>query len=310
LHFATRDNAAKVERMPTLSFGTPRKLPKAASLQGRVVVLDIAFAGAVGGGFEKVTKKFIDELGERLVRWVDHHDHERHVDYVSDPRFILATKAEHGACPEMITPEIVDGTGPVDTIVCHNDFDGLASAAKWLLGGQEPYPGCDADAHAIDTRTGEASRFGTLFDRALRARYRDTDLHRLIVATMVGELRDVASLKRIEAAADELVPIEKETRRAARAYRRFSRRGGGGVALVDVAEGYKQLDKTSLLLLGQKLEQISIVVDKQNVTMAAHFDSGLNFLEILGLDGGMPTRVSVPRSRLDEVLSRLSVELV
>src|SRR5690606_19641023 len=111
--------------------------------------------------------------------------------------------------------------------------------------------------------------------------YRDTELHRLIVATMVGQLRDAPSLRRIEAAAEELIPIEKETRRAARAYRRFSRRGGGGVALVDVADGYRQLDKTSLLLLVQKLEQISIVVDKQIVTMAAAFDSGLNFLEIL-----------------------------
>jgi hypothetical protein len=79
---------------------------------------------------------------------------------------------------------------------------------------------------------------------------------------------------------------------------------------VDVAQGYRKIDKTGLLLLGQELEQVSIVVDEQNVTMAAPFDSGVNFLTLLGLEGGMPTRVSVARSRLDEVLDRLQVELV
>jgi hypothetical protein len=44
--------------------------------------------------------------------------------------------------------------------------------------------------------------------------------------------------------------------------------------------------------------------------MAAPFDSGVNFLQLLGLDGGMPTRVSDARNQLDEVLSKLSVELV
>jgi hypothetical protein len=51
-------------------------------------------------------------------------------------------------------------------------------------------------------------------------------------------------------------------------------------------------------------------VDDYNVTLAAQFDSGVNFLEILGLDGGMPTRVSVGRGQLDEVLDKLAVELV
>ena len=86
--------------------------------------------------------------------WVDHHDSEEHALYKDDPRFVLATKAEHGACPEMITPELVARAGRIDTIVCHTDFDGLASAAKWIRDGVEPYPGCDDDARAIDTRIG------------------------------------------------------------------------------------------------------------------------------------------------------------
>ena len=90
------------------AFLTPRALPKPDALVGRVVVLDIAFAAESGGSsFDKVTLPFINGLGSRLAAWVDHHDHERHVDYASDPRFILSTKAQHGGCPEMVTPEVV-----------------------------------------------------------------------------------------------------------------------------------------------------------------------------------------------------------
>ena len=214
-----------------IQFGTPRKLPKASRLKGRVVVLDIAFAASSGGGFDKVTRKLIDGLGDRLAAWVDHHDHERHVDYVDDERFVLATKAEHGACPEMIDPQLVQQVGEVDTIVCHTDFDGLASAAKWLRGGKEAYLGCDHDARAIDTRIGQSSAAAQMIDRALRARPRDQDLLRTIVRHMTEGLSDQKKEMLIRAAADELIPIEKETRRAAQAYRRYERRDGSGVAL-------------------------------------------------------------------------------
>src|SRR5688500_1077097 len=108
---------------PYLSYGTPRKLPKPKELPGRVVVLDVAFAANAGGAsFEKVTKPFIDGLGDRLAMWVDHHDHEMHIAYAGDPRFVLATKAQHPACPEMVTPERVEAAGPIDTICAHGDF--------------------------------------------------------------------------------------------------------------------------------------------------------------------------------------------
>ena len=88
--------------MPHLAFGSPRLLPKVKNLVGRVVVVDIAFAATVGSSvsYEAVTLPFITGLGDRLAAWVDHHDHERHPAYASDPRFVLATKAEHGACPD------------------------------------------------------------------------------------------------------------------------------------------------------------------------------------------------------------------
>jgi hypothetical protein len=292
--------------MQDVAFGTPRKLPKATQLKGRVVVLDIAFAGAgSGGGFEKVTLPLIDDLGPRLRAWVDHHDHVAHAQYRDDPRFVLATKAEHGACPEMIDRELVQLVGPVDTVLCHTDFDGLASAAKWMLGGDEPYPGCDADAHAIDTRLGRPSRVAERIDRALRARHRDTALMGLIVRHLVNRLSDASMWGLIDEAAAALVPIERETHRAAAGYRRLP----PGVALVDVTTGFGPLDKTLLLLLGQEREPVSVVLDRDNVTVAARFDSGLNFLDLFKLSGGMPTRVSLPRKREDDVLRALGVDL-
>jgi hypothetical protein len=97
-----------------------------------VAVLDIAFAAEGGGSsFDGTTLPFIQGLGSRLAAWVDHHDHERHKDYAGDARFVLSTKAEHGACPEMVTPEVVAHAGPVDTVAMHLDLDGLYEP-PWL----------------------------------------------------------------------------------------------------------------------------------------------------------------------------------
>jgi hypothetical protein len=292
--------------MQRLAFGTPRKLPKPAQLDGRVAVLDIAFAGVGGrgGSFESVTLPFIVGLGERLVMWVDHHDHSEHARYADDPRFVLATKAQHGACPEMITTELVERAGAIDTIVCHTDFDGLASAAKWMRGGIESYPGCDDDARAIDTRLGTPSAVADRIDRALRARNNDPGLFGVVVRHLASGLSDAALWEPIDAAGAELLPIERETRRAAQGYRRLP----PGVAYVDITGGFGRVDKTLLLLLGQEREKVSVVVDRDNVSVAASFDSGLNFLTLFGLEGGMPTRVSLPKSRLSDALTRLGVD--
>ena len=76
---------------------------------------------------------------------------------------------------------------------------------------------------------------------------------------------------------------------------------------MNVSRGYQRLDKTLLLLLGQEREPVSVVIDTENVSVAARFDSGYNFLRLFGLSGGMPTRVSVPRARARDVLRALGV---
>jgi hypothetical protein len=269
-------------------------------MEGRVVVLDIAFAASSGSSvsFDQVTRPFIEGLGNRLAAWVDHHDHERHIDYAGDPRFILATKAEHGACPEMVTPELVRHAGPIDSILAHHDLDGLYSAAKWIRGGEEPYPGADQDARAVDTRIGEPGPIARHIDRALRARFRDGELKRAVVLWLSGGMPRGALADTIEEAAREFGERDQGTARLAR---RFS--VTGVVAYLDTAGGRHPFDKTDLLLRGQELAEVSVVRDSGMVTFAARYGSGWDFVSLFGLEGGMPTRVTLPASRLEEALA-------
>ncbi len=290
---------------PSIVIATPRKLPKPASLNGRVAVLDIAFAATgTGTSFEKVTGAFLAGLGNRLAVWIDHHDHELHARYANDPRFVLRKKREHGACPEMVTPERVAAAGTVDTIVCHDDLDGLYSAAKFLREGVEPYPGADADARAVDTRIGTPSPLGRAIDFALRARPRDETLRERVVWFLAEGAENKVVREDIERIAEEFAEHEKNARLLAEKYE-----VRGRVAVVD-ATGFSQrvghYDKTLALLLGQERAAIAVVYDEQTVSIAAAFDSGIDLLQLLGVSGGMPTRVSVPRTRLDEALQRLS----
>src|SRR5215510_12421176 len=235
--------------MPQLAFGSPRLLPKPEKVPGRVVVLDIAFAATVGTSvsFVLTTKPFIDGLGDRLAAWVDHHDHERHADFANDPRFVLATKAQHGACPEMVTPELVRQTGPIDSILTHVDLDGLYAAAKWIMGGVEPYAGADEDARAVDTRVGVPGEVATRIDRALRAKFRDDQLKRAVVHFLVGGMKPGPHDDVIAEAAAE---FERRDARTQELARRFTIRGRA--AIVDTQNAPGPFDKTDLLLIGQK----------------------------------------------------------
>jgi hypothetical protein len=283
------------------AFLTPRVLPKAHTLAGRVVVLDIAFAAETGKtSFQGVTLPFIRDLGPRLAAWVDHHDHERHVDYAGDPRFVLATKAEHGACPEMVTPELVLRVGPVDTIAVHVDLDGLYAGAKWILGGIEPYPGADDDARKIDTRRGRPSNVADRIDRALRARFRDETLKHRILQYLVAGARSATYFQEIDAAARLVDPLLEQAQRLSDEYRI-----AGDVAYVEVRSSVPY-DKTELLLLGQQRALVAVVRDAGSLSVAADFDSGLDFVKLFALGGGMPTRVSVPEARREEVLAKLA----
>ncbi|HEY1815128.1 MAG TPA: hypothetical protein VGG74_22430 [Kofleriaceae bacterium] len=289
--------------LPQLAFGSPRLLPKPDRLTGRVVVLDIAFAATVGSSvsFDSVTKPFLTGLGDRLAAWVDHHDHERHAEFAGDPRFVLSTKAEHGACPEMVTEELVRTVGPIDSILTHVDLDGLYAAAKWILGGVEPYAGADDDARAVDTRIGTPSPRAVRIDRALRAKFRDDQLKRAVVQFLVGGMPRGAHDDMITEAAAEFERRDASTQELAR---RFTIRGR--VAVVDTAGAAGTFDKTDLLLAGQERAAVSIVRDSGMLTIAAPFESGWDFVALFELGGGMPTRVTIPEQRLDTVIQKIN----
>lgn len=286
-------------------FTSPRILPDPKRLSGRVVVLDVAFvADGMGTAFSEITGRFIEGLGSRLAAWIDHHDHELHPEYASDPRFVLRTKAQHGACPEMITPELVREIGPIDCIVCHLDLDGLYAAAKWLRGGTPPYPGADEDARVIDTRVGTAGPIADRIDRALRAHFRDEALKHRIVHYLVGGAQDKEHAQVIAKAAADFDTMMAETQRLVAL---FERRGTA--VYVDAQRHSRRpFDKTELLLKGQEQAPVAIVRHAGYVTLAAAFDSGIDFLQLFGLEGGMPTRVTLPEKRLDEVLKKFLPE--
>ncbi len=292
-----------MDSMPHLAFGSPRVLPRAATVPGRVVVVDIAFAATVGTSvsFEQVTAPFLHDLGDRLAAWVDHHDHERHADFRNDPRFVLATKAEHGACPEMVTPELVRQVGPIDSICAHVDLDGLYSAAKWILAGVEPYAGADDDARAVDTRLGTPGPIARRIDKALRARFRDDQLKRAVVWWLCAGMKPGAHDDVIADAARAFDLRADGTARLADKYR-----VRGRVAIVDTAGGKQLFDKTDLLLAGQTRAPVSMVVGSGQVTIAAAFGSGWNFVDLLALGGGMPTRVTVPEDRFEEAVRAIN----
>ena len=290
---------------PAIVFASPRALPVADKLAGRVVVLDVAFAAdGLGTSFADTTGRFIKNLGSRLAAWVDHHDHELHEKFAGDPRFVLATKAQHGACPEMITPALVREVGVIDTIVCHLDLDGIYAAAKWIRGGEALYPGADDDARAVDTRIGAVGPVGDMIDRALRAHFRDLSLKHRIVHFLVEGLRDEPHRPVIAQAAADFDAMEAETARLSGLYERRGR-----AVYVDAQRAARgPYDKTQLLLNGQTLAEVAIVRDAGSITAAAAFDSGIDFIKMLSLGGGMPTRISLPEKRLPELLSRLNGE--
>ena len=76
---------------------------------------------------------------------------------------------------------------------------------------------------------------------------------------------------------------------------------------MDATAHHGKYDKTQLLLIGQERASLAVVVDTDNVTLAARYGSGVTFLELLGLSGGMPTLVSIPRKRLVEALEKMGV---
>jgi hypothetical protein len=134
------------------------------------------------------------------------------------------------------------------------------------------------------------------------------------VRHLAGGLSDASLWETIDRAAAELAPIEELTRKIAARYTIVELGPGRALpssirslAFVEATAHHGKYDKTQLLLLGQERASIAMVVDLDTLTLAARYGSGVNFLELLGLSGGMPTLVSVPRIRQAEAFAKLGI---
>ena len=47
------------------------------------------------------------------------------------------------------------------------------------------------------------------------------------------------------------------------------------------------------------------MLEAGNATIAAAFESGLDFVELLEIGGGMPTRVNIPQKRVPDALEKI-----
>ena len=124
------------------------------------------------------------------------------------------------------------------------------------------------------------------------------------VRYLVEGMRPGIELDSIREAAEDFERMARRARELAASYTVH-----GPIALIDVPAGVGPYDKTELLLLGQELTTIAVVADGTSVSIAAPFTSGLDFVTLLELGGGMPTRVSVPRKRLDASLAKIRQHL-
>lgn len=278
---------------------------------GRVAVLDLAFnAGAPNSvdreaDFRSTTGAFVEALGARLVCWVDHHPHAKWGEYARDEKFVLKSREEAPACPVITGKNLAEQFGQVDTIVAHGDFDGVMSAAKFAMGGVDPYEGATADAVAADTRKGELSPRGRRYEEAMKADLRNDAVRLAVFRELVsGEVQS-----EIDEARKAYVEIQAETARLAALYEAR----GEHVRFVSVIaaqeHGEVAYDLTQVLLAGQRDGKVAIALNKNfkgELQLTVAGAPTWNFVSMLGLPGGMPNRVNIDPSRLEEAIKKIN----
>ena len=274
----------------------PRHLPKAPP--GRTVVVDVAFAAA--GQWKSKTKPFLDALGDRLLAFVDHHEHrDAWPNYVGDPRFVLVHNRVAHACPELITPALVErvgGLAVVDDVVAHHDFDGLLSAVKLLRGGRAPYDEADEDARAVDSPgrghvlSTRGERLSLAMEEVSVARSREDAL--AFHTTLARALVDDAVLD--PALDDEVDALARSARLALDEARRVVDKRGrleaDGVFVVRVDAKQDNRMRRNLLMLAEERAAVGALHEPDPAggawLTAATFDERLDLEDVVGFEGG------------------------
>jgi hypothetical protein len=272
--------------------GHPRHLPPAPS--NNTVVLDVAFAA--DGQWKTKTKPFIEALGDRLKAYVDHHEHEQAWRvYQRDPRFVLVKNHDAHACPELVTPALVERTGVVDTIVAHHDFDGFVSALKWLHGGHAPWPEADEDARAIDSpgRGHTLSPHGALLSYAIDEvlsrgeRPQESEfLTRLARDCAAGPLSSDRQ-RELHQLGDAARIAERDGRRLVEVYGRAE---ADGVFVVRVPQKLDNRMRRNVLMAAEELATIGAIHEPDPMggawLTAATFDTTVDLARIAAFSGG------------------------
>ncbi len=273
----------------------PRHLPKPPP--GRVVVVDVAFAA--GNQFRSKTMPFIDALGERLLRWVDHHLHkEGWALFAGDPRFLLVPNKEAHACPELVTPALVEETergAPVDGVVAHADFDGLIAGVKWRLGGRSPWAEADEDARAVDS----PGRGHVLSERGARIAYAieegsgrySLQKKQRLLSQIAAAIIDGEEPLELESLLDELAAAAREAEVTAR--RLASDTGSEeapGVFVVRLDQPVENRIRKHLLMFAEERAPIGALFEPDPQggawVTAATFDESLDLEDVAGFEGG------------------------
>ncbi len=270
----------------------PRHLPKVPA--GRVVMLDVAFAA--GGQWKSKTRPFVEALGDRLVRFIDHHEHkEAWAHYKGDPRFLLVPNKIAHACPELVTPEVVAAAGKVDDVVAHCDFDGCIAAVKFLRDGKEPWAGADEDARAVDSPgrghalSERGARYAAAVDEA-SARYDRSGQMRFMTAlaqTLVSGVDDPALDDEIDTLAKAARAAEVEARDVAAKHGALE---APGVFVVRLDHKPDNRTRRNLLVNAEERAPVGALFepDPQGGAwlIAATFDESLDLERVDGFEGG------------------------
>lgn len=272
----------------------PRHLPKAPAT-GRVVVVDVAFAAA--GQWKSKTRPLIEALGDRLVRFVDHHEHkEGWQAYHGDPRFLLVPNKIAHACPELVTEALMADIGAVDVVMAHHDFDGMVSAVKVLTRGKAPWPEADEDARAVDSpgRGHILSAFGERLAHAMDEaavslpRPEALDFNtRLALALARRDGLDIGLEEEVRALASASERADIEAQRLVDVGGRLE---APGVFVVRVNAKQDNRMRRNLLLLAEAQAPIGALWEPDPTggawLTAATFDERLDLENVAGFEGG------------------------
>ena len=203
--------------LPHLAFASPRLLPKAEKVAGRVVVLDIAFAATVGTSVSfELDHQAVPRRSRRPARGVGRSPRSREARAVRARSAVRAgdegraRRVPRDGDARARAHDRTDRLDPARTSIstaCTRRRSGSSAASSRT---RAPTTTRARSTRAIGTPGPIAMRI----DRALRAKFRDDQLKRAVVQFLVGGMKPGAHDDVIAEAAAEFERTDAVTQRA------------------------------------------------------------------------------------------------